>query len=92
MREQKFIIAKVKGRLRHFVGVNDQDHLIIARNKHIPEEDIIEKGFLIDRTVEIWECYDKKHLHKIKAKVPDKWLGQDLEDYERTLRKEHWLK
>lgn len=92
MREQKFIIARVKDKLRHFVGVNDQDHLIIARNRHIPERDIIEKGFLIGRTIEIWECYDKKHLHKIKAKTPNKWLGSDIEDYLETLRREWWRK
>lgn len=92
MREQKFIIVKVNGKLRHFVGVNGQDHLVIAKNKHLSEEAIIEKGFLIDKTLEIWECYDKEHLHKIKAKTPDKWLGHDLEDYEATLKREWWRK
>jgi len=95
MREQKFIIARVKGKLRHFVGTkgwSGEDHLIIARHNNISEIDIVEKGFLIDRTIEVWECYDKKHLHKIKTKTPDKWLGYDIEDYEKTLRKEHWLK
>ena len=72
MREQKFIIARVKGKLRHFVGTkgwSGEDHLIIARHNNISEIDIVEKGFLIDRTIEVWECYDKKHLHKIKTKM-----------------------
>lgn len=88
--ERKYIIVKVKGRLYHFKS-DREDHIIIARQHNCQDTDIIEKGMLSDG-LQVWECYDKKHLCKIKAKTPDKWLGFDIEDYEETLRKEHWLK
>ena len=90
MRELKFIIVKIKGRLYHFKSERE-DHIIIAQRHNCQDTDIIEKGYITD-FLQVWECYDKKHLHKIKTRTPDKWLGQDIEDYEKTLRKEHWLK
>lgn len=89
--ERKYIIVKVKGKLYHFKS-DREDHLIIARRHKCQDIDIVERGILIDNTLQVWECYDKKHLHKIKTKTPDKWLGFDVEDYQETLRKEHWLK
>lgn len=88
--EYKFIIVKVAGRLYHFKSVME-DHFIIARRHNCQVVDIIEKGIISD-FLQVWECYDKKHLHKIKARTPDRWLGYDIEDYEKTLQKEHWLK
>jgi len=88
--EKKYIIVKVRGRLYHYTS-DYADHLIIARDHSFRDIDIIEKGILSDG-LKIWECYDKKHLHKIKSKTPGRWLGYDIDDYEQTLRKEHWLK
>jgi len=88
--EHKFIIVRVKGRLYHFKSERE-DHLIIARRHNCQDTDIIEKGMLAD-TLQIWECYDKKHLHKIKTKTPYKWIGFDIEDYEETLKREWWRK
>lgn len=87
MRELKFIIVKVKGRLYHFKS-EGEDHLIIARRHNCQDIDILEKGLLTDSTLQVWECYDKKHLHKIKVKTPEKWLGYDIEDYQEQLKRE----
>lgn len=86
--DRKFIIVKVKGKLYHFKS-DREDHIIIARHNHCQEIDIIEKGMIAD-SLQVWECYDKKHLHKIKTRTPDKWLGFDVDDYQETLKREWW--
>lgn len=88
MIEQKFIIVKVRGRLKHFKS-DRLDHLNMATRNGYQDIDIIEKGLISD-FLQVWECYDKDHLHKLKTKTPEKWLGYDIEDYERTLKQEWW--
>jgi len=99
--EHKFIIVRIKGRLYHFKGKENQDHFDILLKKGLVSYssnawdlkdkgvEIIEKGIISD-FLQVWECYDKKHLHKIKTKTPDKWLGFDVEDYQETLKREWW--
>ena len=87
--ERKYIIVKVGGKLYHFKS-DREDHLIIARRHNCQDIDIIEKGILTNNTLQVWECYDKKHLHKIKTKTPDRWLGNDIEDFLKDMRKREW--
>ena len=91
MTEIKFIIVKVGGRLYHFKGTRGADHLTIAKEHNCQDTDIIEKGLLSDY-LQIWECYDKRHLHRIKARTPYRWIGFDIEDYQETLKQEWWRK
>ena len=89
--EKKYIIVKVYGKLKHYKS-DREDHIVIARHHHCQDINIVERGLLIDGTLEVWECYDKEHLRKLKTRTPDKWLGKDIEDYQEELRRKWWLK
>jgi hypothetical protein len=60
--ETKFIITKD---LKHFKS-DIQDHFIIANSNGYKTKDIIETGLILDKKLIILECYNNKHLQKIK--------------------------
>ena len=86
MIEKKYIITKD---LKHFKS-ETSDHFYIAKNNGYDITDVIETGLFVDGKIHILECYNQKHLEKIKH--TDRFIANDVNDFLNELTNRRILK
>lgn len=79
--DKKFIITKD---YRHFTS-DIFDHNIIASKNGYSIKDIIITGLIIDKRLIILECYNQKHLDKIKD--TNRFMLKDVNNFQDKLIK-----